>query len=131
MKEYKEQKQDAFEGLTETFKPIIKSQEKIKESIDEQQNKLIDQLQTNQNQIVKAIEFDPKKAITFEGDPLPDLDDEEDEDIQEEEDEDIKEKKPKVKTLNLNKGINDEYKEVLELKGFKLPNTILEKKFKC
>ena len=42
------QKQDAREGFKETFKPLIKSQESIKKSIDEQQDKTIAQLKKNQ-----------------------------------------------------------------------------------
>ena len=42
------QKQDAREGFKETFKPLIKSQDSIKKSIDEQQNATIAQLKANQ-----------------------------------------------------------------------------------
>ena len=38
------QKQDVREGFKETFKPLIKSQDSIKKSIDEQQNATIAQL---------------------------------------------------------------------------------------
>ena len=38
------QKQNMREGLKETFKPLIKSQDSIKKSIDEQQNATIAQL---------------------------------------------------------------------------------------
>ena len=38
------EKQDAREGFKETFKPLIKSQDSIKKSIDEQQNATIAQL---------------------------------------------------------------------------------------
>ena len=42
------QKQDMREGFRETFQPLIKSQDSIKKSIDEQQNATIAQLQANQ-----------------------------------------------------------------------------------
>ena len=42
------QKQDAREGFKETFKPLIKSQDSIKKSIDEQQDATIAQLKKNQ-----------------------------------------------------------------------------------
>ena len=42
------QKQDAREDFKETFKPLIKSQESIKKSIDEQQDATIAQLKKNQ-----------------------------------------------------------------------------------
>ena len=38
------QKEDAREGFKETFKPLIKSQDSIKKSIDEQQDATIAQL---------------------------------------------------------------------------------------
>ena len=42
------EKQDIKEGFKETFKPLIKSQDSIKKSIDEQQNATIAQLKANQ-----------------------------------------------------------------------------------
>ena len=42
------QKQDAREGFKESFKPLIKSQDSIKKSIDDQQNATIEQLKKNQ-----------------------------------------------------------------------------------
>ena len=42
------QKQDMREGFTETFTPLIQSQDSIKKSIDEQQNKTLEQLRANQ-----------------------------------------------------------------------------------
>ena len=48
IQEVKWKKQDMREGFTETFNPLIKSQEGIKKSIDEQQNKTSEQLQANQ-----------------------------------------------------------------------------------
>ena len=38
------EKQDIKEGFKETFKPLIKSQDSIKKSIDEQQNTTLSQL---------------------------------------------------------------------------------------
>ena len=60
LKEYKEAKQDAYEGVSETFKPIIDVQKSIKESIDEKQDELIDQLQRNQQALTQAMEFKSK-----------------------------------------------------------------------
>ena len=48
IKTYIHERQNAREGFTETFKPLIETSEKVKESIDTQQNKLIKQLQENQ-----------------------------------------------------------------------------------
>ena len=51
------------EGFTETFKPLIETSEKVKESIDTQQNKLIEQLQKNQLALTEGLEGN-RKAIT-------------------------------------------------------------------
>ena len=55
IKETKWQKQDMREGFTETFKPLIKSQESVKKSIDEQQNATIAQLQANQLALTQGL----------------------------------------------------------------------------
>ena len=48
LKEYEHEQQNVQEQLTETYKPIIKAQEDIKQKIDEKQDKMLDQLQKNQ-----------------------------------------------------------------------------------
>ena len=63
IKSYVHQKQDAREGFTETFKPLIETSEKVKESVDTQQNKLIKQLQENQLALTAGFERN-RKAIT-------------------------------------------------------------------
>ena len=65
LKEYKEAKQDAYEGLSETYKPIIDVQKRIKESIDEKQDELIDQLQRNQQALTDVIDAN-QRAIMFD-----------------------------------------------------------------
>ena len=50
------QKQDVREGFKETFKPLIKSQDSIKKSIDEQQNATIAQLKKNQLAVTQGFE---------------------------------------------------------------------------
>ena len=40
-KSYIDQKQNLREGFTETFKPLIETQEAVKTSIDKQQNAMI------------------------------------------------------------------------------------------
>ena len=118
LKKYKEVKQDAYEGLVETFKPVIEAQKNVKQSIDEKQDQLISQLQNNQNKIVRAIEFDPKKAITYEGELLPSLDYEDNED---------KEKTTKHIIFNLDKGISKAYKTFLSDKGLDFQALFLQK----
>ena len=63
LKEYKEAKQDAYEGLSETFKPIIDVQKSIQKSIDEKQDELIDQLQRNQQALTQAMELNQRAII--------------------------------------------------------------------
>ena len=65
LKEYKEAKQDAYEGLSETYKPIIDVQQSIQKRNDEKQDELIDQLQRNQQALTQVIDAN-KKAIIFD-----------------------------------------------------------------
>ena len=57
------QKQDAREGFKETFKPLIKSQDSIKKSIDDQQNATIEQLKKNQLALTQGLNQN-RMAIT-------------------------------------------------------------------
>ena len=57
------ERQNAREGFTETFKPLIETSEKVKKSIDTQQNKVIEQLQNNQLALTEGFEGN-RKAIT-------------------------------------------------------------------
>ena len=89
IKTYIHEKQDAREGFTETFKPLIETSEKVKESVDTQQNKLIKQLQENQLALTQGFEgnrlaitsgfdkMDEDKKMGFE--QIPDLEAIEDE----------------------------------------------------
>ncbi|XP_068697740.1 uncharacterized protein [Montipora foliosa] len=52
LKQYKEEKQDAYEGLSEMYKPIIDSNK----NTDEKQDQLIKQLQENQKAITSGLE---------------------------------------------------------------------------
>ena len=56
LKEYKHNKQDLQQGLSETFKPIIKAQDETKQAIDDKQDKLTEQLQKNQKAITSGLE---------------------------------------------------------------------------
>ena len=67
------QKQDMREGFTETFNPLIKSQDSIKKSIDEQQKKTIEQLKKNQLALTQGFEqfnrlVDMRELPALEGD---------------------------------------------------------------
>ena len=72
IKTYIHQKQDAREGFTETFKPLIETSEKVKETIDTQQNKLIEQLQNNQLALTQGLEGN-RLAITSGFDKMDEL----------------------------------------------------------
>ena len=51
------------EGFKETFQPLIQSQDKVKESIDKEQNELIKQLQENQLALTEGLDKN-RLAIT-------------------------------------------------------------------
>ena len=146
VKTHETQKRDMYDDTAEIFKPTIDVQKSIKESVDKKQDELIEQLKNNQEKIVEAIEFDPTKAITFEGKKLPALewkhyeDEDEDEDKggddeggddegkggdDEGDDEEVKPStsEKKLRIINLDKG---EYKNLLEEKGLPLPSKILK-----
>ena len=55
IKTTKWQKQNIREGFTETFKPLIESQDSIKKSIDEKQNATIAQLKANQLALTQGL----------------------------------------------------------------------------
>ena len=62
IKSYIHEKQN-LRGFKETFKPLIKSQDKVKESIDNQQNAMIKQLQENQLALTEGLDKN-RLAIT-------------------------------------------------------------------
>ena len=111
--------------------PLIEQKEKR----DEKRDKLIEQLKDNRERIVQAIEYDPQKALTFEGKSLPevhwdpcrkyafiDTDEEEEEYESSEEEPGTSKTAKKTDIINLDRGINDEYKKLLEDKGHDLPS---------
>ena len=63
IKSYIDQKQNLREGFKETFQPLIESQDKVKESIDKEQNVLIKQLQENQLTLTEGLDKN-RLAIT-------------------------------------------------------------------
>ena len=140
IKTYIHEKQNLREGFTETFKPLIETSEKVKESIDTQQNKLIKQLQKNQLALTEGFEGN-RKAITSGFDIMDEV---KKWDLQqlpgfeaieepEEDRESITEeaaKKPKIATFtdeDLDRGLN--YKEAidyLDTLNLKLPSELQE-----
>ena len=63
IKSYIHEKQNLREGFKETFKPLIESQDKVKASIDNQQNAMIKQLQKNQLALTEGLDKN-RLAIT-------------------------------------------------------------------
>ena len=70
------EKQDMREGFKETFKPLIKSQDSIKKSIDEQQDATIAQLKKNQLALKTGLEkINETNERLADIKELPDLED--------------------------------------------------------
>ena len=55
-KQFKKEKQDSYEGISQIYKPLIDTQESVKKSIDDKQDQLIKQLQDNQRAITSGLE---------------------------------------------------------------------------
>ena len=56
LKEYRLGRQNIEEELSEVYKPIVKAQEAVKQTIDEKQDKLLEQLQKNQKALTTGLE---------------------------------------------------------------------------
>ena len=102
IKSYIDQKQNLREGFKETFQPLIASQDAVKTSIANQQNKLIEQLQENQlalteglnkNRLAITSGFDKMEEVRrYDFDQLPGFEaiEHPEKEIEEEEDEENK-----------------------------------------
>ena len=145
------QKQDALEGFKETFKPLIKSQDSIKKSIDDQQNATIEQLKANQltlkqglnqNRLAITEGFDKMDEVKkWDLAQLPGFEaiEEPKEDEEDEEDEEAKEVLPstseegpkiaKFKSEDLDRYLlSKEKQDILKSLGYdKLPSHYLKK----
>ena len=111
IKTYIHEKQNAREGFTETFKPLIETSEKVKESIDTQQNKLIEQLQKHQLALTAGFEGN-RKAITSGFDKMDEVkrwDIEQLPGYEAIEEPEIEDEKPKIGRI---RGINEVIKEI-------------------
>ena len=56
LKEYEHGTQDVQEQLSEVYKPIVKAQEAVKKTIDEKQDKMLEQLQKNLKALSSGLE---------------------------------------------------------------------------
>ena len=72
IKAYIHEKQNVREGFKETFQALIESQDKVKESIDKEQNELIKQLQENQLALSQGLDKN-RLAITQGFDKMDDV----------------------------------------------------------
>ena len=72
IKSYIHEKQNVREGFEERFKPLIESQDKVKESVDKEQNELIKQLQKNQLALSEGLD-ENRLAITQGFDKMDDV----------------------------------------------------------
>ena len=113
------EKQNMREGFKETFKPLIKSQDSIKKSIDEQQNATIAQLKKNQLALTSGLEkinetnlrlADMRELPALEGDY-----------------EEPTTSKPKSPTrYNIEKNLDDVDLEVLRIMDYPRPNDFFD-----
>ena len=56
LEQYKEAKQAAYEGISESLQPLLDVEKSVKESIDKKQDQLIEQLQKNQKAITSGLD---------------------------------------------------------------------------
>ena len=100
-------------------------------------------MKDNQERIWQAIEYNPQRALTYKGETLPkldwdgkkpseyafiDTDDEVEEEYESSKEEPSTSKtSKKIVTLNLDRGMNDDYKTLLKDKGLDLPSGIFNK----
>ena len=99
-------------------------------------------MKENQEKIVQALEYDPQKAISYSGETLPELTFESEEEGEEEPETEIEEEEDEEETpptpppkkkkfmFNIDKGINEDDKSLLNEKGYDLPSEIEKKKKK-
>ena len=113
------QKQDAREGFKETFKPLIKSQDSIKKSIDEQQNATIAQLKKNQLALTSGLDkINENNLRLAEMRELPALEGDYEEPTT------SKEKSPT--RYNIEKNLNDVDLEILRIMDYPRPNDFFD-----
>ena len=138
IKEIQWEKQDAREGFTESFKPLIESQEKVSEEINKQKKETLDQLKANQEAMNKnqlALTSGIKRlalAQAYEkefGKKIGDkINDDEDDDDDDDKFQDAKEKldegTKKVFDINLNKNFDEDELKFLDKISLPRPNEI-------
>ena len=121
------EKQDAREGFKETFKPLIKSQDSIKKSIDEQQNATIAQLKKNQLALTQGFEqfnqLSDMRELPYVGEDLGEYDNEKGWDGNWKY---IPEGTPSDRYLNLEKNFEGRDLELLKEFGYPRPNSFFE-----
>jgi len=117
LKQIEHRRQDIQEDLSEAFKPIVTAQEEVKQTIDEKQDKMLEQLQKNQKALTSGLEdllmiqqlpdAKPQEASKLPLDYEPTM------------------MKPKI-TSDVDKGFNlDEMKKLIEYNLY-LPSQVLQ-----
>ena len=105
--EIKDQEKGRDIDMSDYFKTLRELLIEQQKRSDEKQDKVIEQLKDNKDKIVKALENNPQKAISYSGEPLPELTFETEDKIEEEDEEPTTSTKTEKKImLNIDKGIN-------------------------
>ena len=113
LKEYKHGTQDVQEELSEVYKPIVESQEAVKQTIDEKQDKMLKQLQENQ----KALKSGFEDLLMIQQSP----------DIQPQETASLPvDYKPKMFKADIDSGFNADEVEKLTKYGLYAPSDVLK-----
>ena len=113
LREYKHGTQDVQEELSEVYKPIVESQEAVKQTIDEKQDKMLKQLQENQKALKSGIE----DLLMIQQSP----------DIQPQETASLPvDYKPKMFKADIDSGFNADEVEKLTKQGLYAPSDVLK-----
>ena len=129
IKEVQWEKQDAREGFTESFKPLIESQEKVSEEINKQKQETLEQLKANQESMNKnqlALTSGIKQLALAYGAEGEDKGEDEDEDEFKDAKEKLDEyKNPKIINYDIQKNFTEEEIQNLVKMSYKKPMDIL------
>ena len=109
IKTYDTRKQDMYDNTSEILKPSIEVQKKVRKTIDEKQDKMIEQLQENQKALTKGLSdiSEPFERIMMLKEELPKMLDYEKSEEPEKQDEDILSKGPTILEIDNNFDKND------------------------
>ena len=131
IKTYKTQKQDMYDDTTEILKPSIEVQKEVKKTIDDKQNKVIEQLRSNQPAItrgMKDIKDATQDVFTLRNElPFPFAIEGPEEKQQEETILDVEPKEKQPYHSNLDQGFTpDEIQKLIKYNHFSTPFTNID-----